>query len=201
MGFEERTPEGFEERCPDYVQNLLRGDYCLSALSKDLKGTSSAPEADRHDCHEPGCSVLVTRQKLELKVTRHKECDAKLSQLLDGTMEIAIGHAFDSDTKHRGMHGGRFTWQTKAGVVSGELAGVSNAGLHRPPAGDCEKCFALRVDEGRFCGEFTELVDKDLEGTHLVGLYRLKYTRVSGRGFAGDVAGVLEGNIVLPCRD
>jgi hypothetical protein len=191
----------FEEECPDYLKNLLANEYCLSALSKHLKGTSDQPEAERHDCKEPECSVLLTRQTLKLRAARHDDCDSKVAHLLDGALEITIAHAFDRDTKHRGMHGGEFKWQTKAGVVKGELAGVSNAGLHRPPAGDCEECFALRVDEGRFCGEFTELVDKDLEGAHLVGLYRLKYTRVSGRGFAGDVAGVLEGNIVLPCRD
>jgi hypothetical protein len=89
-------------------------------------------------CKEPECSVLITRQTLKLRVVRHGDCDRKVARLLDGALEITIAHAFDRDTKHRGMHGGEFNWRTKAGVVTGELA--------------------------------------------------------------GDVAGTLEGNLVLPCR-
>ena len=187
--------------CPDDPGKIREGEFCLASLSKDVKGEIEKPDPDLHKCAEPECATLVTAQAMIVKLTSQKACDDKLASLLDGELAVeGFVHAFDTDPTHRGFHAGEFEWKSKAGLIVGELSGVTNAGLFRRPAFNaCEKCQTTRIDTGRFCGVVEEARKKELEDARVIGVYRLRYSRQLKGGFFGSVAGTWEGVVVRPC--
>jgi len=52
--------------CFDDPGSILQQSLCLSALSKDLKGSFGAPHATPHECHAPACKTLKVVQTLKL---------------------------------------------------------------------------------------------------------------------------------------
>jgi hypothetical protein len=190
--------------CPDDPDKMREGELCLVPLSKDVKGKLEKADAKTHKCGEPECETLVTSQTMALDLSSQKSCDGKEARLLDGQLVVKeLVHAIDAASSGRGFHSGRFEWQSSAGLVVGELSGLTNAGLVRKPAFDaCERCRTERIDTGRFCGTVEKAEQEEFEDARVFGLYRLRFTRQSKTGgFLGGVVGTWEGVVVRPCRD
>ena len=83
-------------------------------------------------------------------------------------------------------------------VATGTLSGVTNAGVHREPAGkDCQCCDEHGVMEGRLCGRIVR-GPRELRGCNVIGVYLLRFDAGAGGG-EGGVQGTFEGVIVCPC--
>jgi hypothetical protein len=193
----------FVGTCLDDPGTILRNEWCLSALSKDLSGTLVLAGSTSHQCHTPPCKTLKTTHHLKLRVVGHPPCDSSTSKLLDG--EIAVDRlvtVFDQDGLHRGFHAGDFVWQGVAGLqVDGRISGVTNVGTHRLPAlTDCQRCDAKGVMEGRLCGQVTSTSHPELNGCQITADYRIKFDPGTTGG-QGAVHATLEGVIICPCRE
>jgi hypothetical protein len=107
-------------------------------------------------------------------------------------------HVFDGDGNGRGMHSGEFRWQSSIGLIMGRLAGITNAGTHRPPVfKECQRCHDA-VMEGQFQG----VVCRAPRIRRLSALRGLPNPYRSGqRGSArSGVRGTVEGVLITPCR-
>ena len=83
-------------------------------------------------------------------------------------------------------------------VATGTLSGVTNAGVHREPAGkDCQRCDEHGVMEGRLCGRIVR-GPRELRGCNVIEVYLLRFDAGAGGG-EGGVQGTFEGVIVCPC--
>ena len=190
-----------DSACFDDLGTMLDEAFCLFALSKDVKGGSKAPDSKLHECGDPKCKTRATFQSLAVELTG-TTCDDKRAKVLNGDLELELAQQFETSTKKRGFHSGRFLWNfVGGGRASGELSGITNAGTHRAPAFDaCQKCGALRVLEGRFCGVVEETDDDQLKDARILCVHKLEFESIGGSGMKGSVVGTLEGVVIRRCR-
>ncbi|HZN10177.1 MAG TPA: hypothetical protein VFC61_00780 [Blastocatellia bacterium] len=189
-------------KCLDDPPTILQQSMCLSAVSKNMRGTLKLNVSQEHKCEDPPCKTLKTVHQLKLAPRANQPCDSRLARPFGGTIVVErLVTAFDEDGHHRGFHAGDFVWAGTAGVkVVGRLSGITNAGTHRRPVfDDCQPCDARGVMEGRLCGQVTAADDPALKNCQVMGAYRIKFDP-SVTGGSGAVTGVLEGVIICPCR-
>ena len=188
--------------CLDDPITILQKEWCLSALSKDVRGELHLSDSKPHQCHTPPCKTLKTVHQLKVSVAGHSPCDSHSAALLNGTIVVErLVTVFDQDGMHRGLHAGDFVWNGAAGShVTGRLSGVTNVGTHRAPAfNDCQKCDERGVMEGRLCGKILSPDNPALNGCQITGAYRIKFDP-SVTGGQGAVRGTLEGVILCSCQ-
>jgi len=188
-------------KCFDDPAAVLDKEYCLSAVSKNLRGEFAAPHPKRHECNKPECRTLRVTQVLKVEVTP-EHCDSPLAKNLNGTLVVErLASAFDQDGNHRGIHAGDFVWTGVNHVtVKGRLSGMTNEGTHRAPAfTECQRCEQRGVMEGLLCGQVDAPGIDDLNGAQITASYRIKFESTPN-GPAGAVLGTLEGMIITPCR-
>ncbi len=93
----------------------------------------------------------------DVKLSSHQPCDSKNGKLLDGKLTARIIHGLINDGEERGAHYGKFQLTSVSGyIVRGQLWGITNAGTHHKPFGDCEPCDQKGHMEGRLAGEIQE---------------------------------------------
>lgn len=188
-------------KCPDDPPALLSQPICLSALSKDLRGSLKLNVSDPHKCAHPECETLKTGHGLAVKVLAHPPCDSEIGGVLNGTITVdRLITAFEKDGLQRGLHAGDFVWLGSGALVHGRMSGMTNVGTHREPAFEkCQTCDTRGVLEGRLCGEIVQAKNPALKGCQVLGVYRIRF-KPSKKGGTGSVLGTFEGTIVCPCK-
>lgn len=186
-------------QCFDDPKAIFEKEFCVSALSKDLKGDLKLGSTKEHKCSEPECKTLRTAHSLKVKVVATL-CDSPTARPLNGTLTVKLITAFDTDGNHRGFHSGDFSWTGAGGLkVTGHMSGVTNEGSHRLPIKACQKCNDLGIMEGRLCGQVVEAADSKLKGCQVIAAYRVRFDP-SVKGGSGGVVGTIEGVIVCFCK-
>lgn len=186
-------------QCFDDPKAILEKEFCVSALSKDLKGDLKLGNSKEHKCADPECRTLRTAHSLKVEVSP-TNCDSPASRALNGVLGVKLSTAFDTDGNHRGFHSGDFTWNGVAGLkITGRMSGVTNEGSHRIPIKDCQKCGDRGIMEGKLCGEVVEAGNTKLKGCQVIAAYRIKFDPGAGGG-SGAVVGTIEGVIVCFCK-
>lgn len=187
-------------KCFDDPEGILSKSFCVSALSKNLKGKMPLRSSTRKQCEEPKCATLHTRHEMKARIDR-TNCDSKLAKSFNGSLELrSLSTAFDTDGMHRGFHAADFVWLGANGLrVEGRMSGVTNEGSHRLPIKACQKCSDVGIMEGRLCGNVTATQDPALKGCQVIAAYRIKFDP-SIKGGTGAVVGTIEGVILCPCR-
>jgi hypothetical protein len=187
-----------ESLCFDDPEAIMGNEFCLSALSKDLRGNLRLDEIQDHECERPRCITLRTLHDLTAEIVGTK-CDSSLAKTLDGKINVRLFTAFDTDGEHRGVHAGDFQWESPGVVITGRMSGVTNEGTHREPIGQCQRCDDVGILEGRLCGQIIETKLEELYKCEIVAAYRIRFD-ASTKGGSGTVAGTIEGLIICPCR-
>ena len=186
-------------QCFDDPAAILEKAFCVSALSKDLKGELGLLSSKEQKCHEPACKTLRTVHGLKTMVV-NTACDSATAKPLNGTLTVKLITAFDTDGMHRGFHSGDFAWTGAGGLkVTGRMSGVTNEGSHRHPIQDCQKCADRGIMEGKLCGEVVEAGDSKLKGCQVIAAYRIRFDP-SVKGGSGAALGTIEGVIVCFCK-
>jgi len=187
-------------KCFDDPAAILEKEYCLNAVSKNLRGEFGQPHPKKHECRKPECRTLRVVQVLKVEVTP-EHCDSPLAKNLNGALVVErLVSAFDQDGTHRGIHAGDFVWKGVNLAVKGRLSGMTNEGTHRAPAfNDCQRCEQRGVMEGLLCGLIEAPGVDDLNGAQITASYRIKFDPTAN-GPAGAALGTLEGMIITPCR-
>ena len=185
---------GLDDPC-----TLLSRQVCLSVLSKDVEGEFGEPDSARRACREPDCVTLTSVQPLTLKLAPHQDCDRVTE--LDGAIEVRdLVHVFDSDGTGRGLHSGSLRWASGAGLILGQLFGITNAGTHRAPAfQECQRCQDA-VMEGQLCATVCRAREPRFADCQIVGAYRLRIEPGPDGLGPQRVLGTIEGALVCPCR-
>ncbi len=185
-------------QCFDDPAAIFEKEFCVSAVSKNLKGELGLSDSKEHKCRTPECKTLRTVHGLRVEVV-HTVCDSPAARPLDGILNVKLVTAFDTDGNHRGFHAGDFTWTGSAGLkVTGRMSGVTNEGSHRLPIKDCQKCSDRGIMEGRLCGQVVE-GDSGLKGCQVIAAYRIKFDSGASGG-TGGVVGTIEGVTVCSCK-
>ena len=186
-------------QCFDDPAGILEKAFCVSAVSKDLKGELKRTSSKEQKCQTPECKTLRTIHGLKVEVSP-TNCDSPAASPLSGTLTAKIITAFDTDGNHRGVHAGDFSWTGAGGLkITGRMSGVTNEGSHRLPIKDCQKCNDRGIMEGRLCGQVIDGGQTPkLKGCQIVAAYRIKFDP-SITGGDGGVKGTLEGVLVCSC--
>ncbi len=185
-------------QCFDDPKTIFEKEFCVSAVSKDLRGALKLGNSKEHKCSQPVCKTLRTVHSLKVKVVATL-CDSPTARPLNGTLTVELVTAFDSDGNHRGFHAGDFTWTGVGGLkITGRMSGVTNEGSHRLPIKACQKCGDIGIMEGRLCGAVVNPGNSRLRGCQIIAAYRIKFDPSIGGG-SGAVLGTLEGVAVCPC--
>ena len=187
--------------CTVTPKDLAAATVCLDELSKNLKGELTLLESDVETCRRLDCRTLTTDHLLRVELTGH-DCDSELGKLFDGrlTSKDLTTVFVDGSGERRGTHVANFVWKSSAGVVTGELRGMTNEGTHREPAFDaCQRCDERGVLEGRLCGTLVKPRDRRLAGAQVTAAYRIRFDP-NEKGGEGAVAGTLEGVVVRYCK-
>jgi hypothetical protein len=186
-------------QCFDDPAAILDKAFCVSALSKDLKGELRRSSSKEQKCQEPRCKTLRTVHALKVEVSA-TACDSPPARPLNGTLSVKLITAFDTDGNHRGLHSGDFSWTGVGGLkITGRMSGVTNEGSHRVPIKACQKCNDIGIMEGRLCGQLVDAgKSPKLKGCQIIAAYRIKFDP-SATGGEGAVVGTLEGVIVCFC--
>ena len=187
--------------CWDDPARLRDLELCLFAVSKDLEGDICLVERERETCRRHECTTLKTYHLVRTRLSSHR-CDSEPARLLDGELTIRnLVHAFaDAEPDGRAIHTGDFRWLGEGLLVSGHIAGITNAGTHRAkPFDECQKCSAPGFLEGRLCGTIVKAPDRRLRGCSVVASYRW-LVEPREPVLEGRLRGTLEGAIVCPCH-
>jgi len=167
----------------------FKDKFCLTPVSKDVKGDLKVRKQARQKCKKPRCATLKARYRLDLELVSHKPCD-KVPKL-DGRFRANLAMATQNDGHGRGLHRGRFRWASAFGNVQGRMRGITNAGTHRPPVGDCEPCNISGHMEGQLVGR---IVSGRYKGCYIRASYVINYdpgTQAQDTGVWGTIEGVL----------
>lgn len=185
-------------QCFDDPKGIFEKEFCVSAVSKDLKGDLKLGDSKEHKCSQPRCKTLRTVHALEVKVLATL-CDSPAARPLNGDLTVKLVTAFDTDGNHRGFHAGDFTLAGAGGLkITGRMSGVTNEGSHRLPIKACQKCGDTGIMEGRLCGAVVDPGTSRLRGCQIIAAYRIKFDP-SIAGGSGAVVGTLEGVVVCAC--
>jgi hypothetical protein len=186
-------------QCFDDPAAILEKAFCVSAVSKDLKGELQLSTSKEQKCTTPKCKTLRTVHGLKVEV-KATVCDSQVAAPLDGSLGVKLITAFDTDGNHRGVHAGDFTLAGAGGLkVTGRMSGVTNEGSHRLPIKACQKCADIGIMEGRLCGQVIDGgATPKLKGCQVVAAYRIKFDP-SLTGGQGAIVGTLEGVLICFC--
>jgi len=186
-------------QCFDDPAGILEKAFCVSAVSKDLKGVLKLGSSKEQKCQTPSCKTLRTAHELKVELKKTK-CDSPAALPLNGSLTTKLITAFDTDGNHRGVHAGDFTWAGAGGLkITGRMSGITNEGSHRLPIKDCQKCSDIGIMEGRLCGQVINGGETPkLKGCQVIAAYRIKFDP-SEKGGDGEVLGTLEGVLVCSC--
>ena len=186
-------------QCFDDPTGILEKAFCVSAVSKNLRGEMKRSSSKEQKCATPSCKTLRTLHGLKVEVTP-TTCDSQVAAALNGSLGSKISTAFDTDGNHRGFHAGDFTWTGAGGLkITGRMSGVTNEGSHRLPIKDCQKCGDKGIMEGRLCGQIVDGGQTPkLKGCQVTAAYRIKFDP-SITGGDGAVIGTLEGVLICNC--
>jgi len=77
-------------RCFDDPEGILTKPFCVSALSKDLKGKMPLRSSKKQECKEPKCVTLRTLHEMKSTV-KGTNCDSGLAKSLNGGLEFGKG--------------------------------------------------------------------------------------------------------------
>jgi hypothetical protein len=95
------------------------------------------------------------------------------------------------DGQRRGYHVGKLEWAGGASKLIGQMTGTTNAGTHRSPVVQCERCEEPGHMEG--CLEAV-VIEGQSEGCRLVATYAIEFDPAvapQNTGFRGTLEGVL----------
>src|SRR5215210_1479929 len=158
--------EGF-----DPVEHF-REPVCMIRVSKDWKGEFRVADRAEQKCQDPHCTTVKGLIKLESKVQRHRPCDAVGAGSLDGDIAGLLAFSYIDDGQRRGYHVGKVEWAGGGSKLIGKMTGVTNAGTHRAPLMQCERC----EEPGHMEGSLEAVV---IEGQHkgcrLVATYAFEF--------------------------
>jgi hypothetical protein len=186
-------------QCLEDPGGILEKQFCVTHVSKNLKGDLKLTSMKDQKCKEPKCQTRRVAHTLKVIATR-TVCDSDQSKFMDGDLTVRLSTAFDTDGMHRGFHSGDFTWTGVGGLtISGRMSGITNTGTHRRPIQDCQKCNDTGILEGRLCGEIVKGGDSKLKGCQVMAAYRIKFDP-SEKGGSGAVVGTIDGVIVCFCQ-
>lgn len=186
-------------KCFDDPGAIFEKDFCVGALSKDIKGDLKLSDSKQRSCREPECKTLRTVHALKVK-TANTQCDSAPAKPILGTLTAKLITAFESDGNHRGFHSGDFEWAGVAGLkVAGRMSGVTNVGSHRIPIKNCQRCSDRGIMEGKLCGEVVEAGNSKLKGCQVIAAYRIKFDPSVGF-ISTAVVGTIEGVLVCFCK-
>lgn len=169
---------------------------CMSRVSKDWHGEFKVAESNEQKCKDPRCLTIKGLIKFESKIQRHRPCDSIGAAVLDGAMRGLIAFNYIEDGHRRGYHVGKLEWSGDGSRLVGQMNGVTNAGTHRPPLTQCERCEEPGHMEG--CLEAV-VVDGQHKGCRLVATYAIEFDPGSA---PQDTAfrGTIEGVLICDCR-
>lgn len=164
---------------------------CMWRVSKDWRGEFRVGDRDRQECQKPGCVTLKAHVRFESKLRGHRPCDSVVSADLDGQIEGEIVFSHIEDGQRRGCHVGRIEWQGQNSRLVGSMSGTTNAGTHRRPLMDCERCEEPGHMEG-----FMEavVVEGERKGCRVCATYMIEFDASVGwqdTAFRGAIEGVL----------
>ena len=185
--------------CFDDPKLILEKRFCLSNLSKDVKGEVALEVSKVQKCAKPKCVTLRTSNVFKLSLTNNT-CDSTLAKDFNGSLTVTnLVTAYQADGMHRGFHAGDFVWAGANGLkVEGRMSGMTNEGTHRPPIKDCQKCEEVGIMEGRLCGSVTASNNPDLKGCQVIAAYRFRFD-ATAKGIQGKLLGTVEGAIISAC--
>ena len=187
-------------QCLDDPKAILEKAFCVTQVSKNLKGNLKRTSVKDQSCNVPQCRTRRVAHTLKVDVVG-TQCDSDPSKkFLNGTLSANLSTALDTDGMHRGFHAGDFTWAGAGGLtVTGHMSGITNTGTHRRPIKDCQRCDDVGIMEGKLCGEVVKAGDSKLKGCQVIGAYRIKFDPSSGF-ISTSVVGTIDGVIVCFCK-
>jgi hypothetical protein len=149
---------------------------------------------------ESRCGYPDDPCEMMARLSSHQDCDS-LGGTLDGRIEVRdLVHVYDTDGSQRGLHSGRFRWESGIGLIFGKLSGITNAGTHQAPAFDeCQRC-ADPVMEGQLCGTVCRTREPRVAHCQVIGSYLLRVESSSDGLPEQRVVGTFEGVLVCPCQ-
>jgi hypothetical protein len=177
-------------------REMIEIKFCMSEVSKELKGQFTVLDRDLQECKDPPCKTLKGLIAVEAEVNPHKPCDSRISGILNGMIKGELAFAYIEDGTRRGIHAGEFEWHGADAMLKGRMSGVTNAGTHHPPAGTCEPCDRGGHMEGRLDAV---VVEGKMLGYRVWAAYAIDFDSgfdVQDTGFQGTIEGVL----IAPCR-
>jgi hypothetical protein len=170
---------------------------CMVRVSKNWQGDFKVAERDEKKCQKPSCTTVKGLIKVESKIERNRPCDSVAAGSLDGEIRGELVFNYIEDGQHRGYHVGRIEWLGNGSKLIGRMTGTTNAGTHRPPLMQCERCEEPGHMEG--CLEAV-VVEGEHKGCRVVATYAIEFDP----GVAPqDTAfrGALEGVLICDCQD
>lgn len=187
-------------QCFDNPKAIFEKDFCVGAISKDMKGDLKLTSSKQRRCQDPECQTLRTQHVLKVKVINNQPCDSPAAKHLQGALTANLTTALDTDGMHRGFHSGDFTWTGVGGLtITGTMSGITNDGTHRVPIKACQKCGDRGIMEGKLCGEVVKPGDTKLKGCQVIAAYRIKFDPSVGF-ISTAVVGTIEGVLVCFCQ-
>ncbi len=189
-----------QNNCPDDIF-ILQNKFCLSEISKNLKGKLALRDKRIQKCETPKCETLITVHELIVKLTAQRPCDSALAKPLSGTLTVTrLATGFNKNGKGRGLHAGSFVWTGSAGIrIEGKISGITNAGTHRGPVfKECQVCHETGVMDGQLCGKIVQAEDAKLLNCQVTAAYLIKFDP-SESGGEGVALGTLEGFLICRC--
>jgi hypothetical protein len=170
---------------------------CMIRVSKDWQGDFRVADRDLKKCEKPGCTTVKGLIKVESKIQRHQPCDAVGAASLDGDISGLLAFSYIDDAQRRGHHVGKIDWTGTGSKLVGQMTGVTNAGTHRPPLMQCERCEEPGHMEG--CLEAV-VVEGRHKGCRLVATYAIEFDpSIAPQDTA--FRGTLEGVLICDCQD
>jgi hypothetical protein len=189
------------EELRKYIEGLDLGKYyqdpiCMYPVSKDFKGRFEVREQKPHQCSRPDCLTLSAFLTMESEVVAHRPCDSVACMWLDGKLTAELVFKYIQDGEHRGYHVAKAKWGAAGGTLIGKMAGITNAGTHREPLMNCERCDERGHMEGRLDAV---VVDGEYKGSRLLASYAIRFDPgLQAQNTA--IIGTLEGVLIRPCE-
>src|SRR6185295_18686062 len=87
-------------QCFDDPAAILEKAFCVTQVSKDMKGELVLSASKKAKCADPPCQTLRTKHVLKV-VVKGTPCDSDLSRYLNGDLGAQLASAFDTDGNHR----------------------------------------------------------------------------------------------------
>jgi len=169
---------------------------CMIGVSKDWKGAFRVAERAEKKCQDPHCLTVAGLIKFESQLQRHQPCDAAAAGSLDGSIAGLLAFNYIDNGQRRGYHIGKLQWAGGGSKLIGKITGVTNAGTHRAPLMQCERCEEPGHMEG--CLEAV-VIEGQHKGCRLVATYALRFD--PGQDPQNTAFnGTLEGVLICDCR-